>query len=194
MDTKIVYHVDRKGLLSKFSKGETIQVCPLDNPFYSSFLTGNKVSFHGNLYLNQGGIRCNDPYIRSNAVWEVFAELVRLKAFPQYESRYNALFGFEKPDDLKQFILGYGDIAPRDWNIYALEVSDYVQKDMSQFDVHSERVKVIEGDPNTYYDNLLIKHCYDYWKGNNTKDPQIETLIYGQAIMREILELREFIK
>lgn len=190
MERKLIYHVDRRGLFDQLIQGDRIQVCTLDNPYYSSLLAGYKVSYHGYYYLNQTGIGCNDPNVRSNALWELFAEMVRLKAFPQYGSRYNAMFGFENPEDLKPFI-GFHNIPElSERKVFVLEVTDYLQRDMAQ--LASESNRVLEEDPNTYPDNIFIKHCYDYWAGNATKNPIIETLIYREAIVNEVIKVREF--
>ncbi len=192
MERKLIYHVDRRGLFDQLIQGDRIQVCTLDNPYYSSLLAGDKVSYHGYYYLNQTGIGCDDAYIRGNAFWEIFAEMVRLKAFPQYGSRYSAMFGFEDPEDLKSFI-GFQNIPELPMRkVYVLEVTDYLQRDMAQ--LASESNSVLEEDSNTYPDNIFIKHCYDYWAGKATKNPVIETLIYGEAIVNKVIEGKEFMK
>jgi len=189
MEGKLVYHVDRRGVLSEYENGEIIKVCSVENPYYSSLLVGNQISVHGNSYLNLWGIGYQPKAMDS--IWELFAELVRLKNYPDYGSRYHAMFGFENQDDLKQFISIQPDTKKYDWKVYALIVSDFLQRDMMQFkfDPLTENVKA--GDPNTYLDNLIIKHCCDYWDGNNTSNPVIETLIYGEATVHDVFKAKE---
>lgn len=189
MDKKLVYHVDRTANLSNFSKRNTIQVCTKENPYYSNLLFGDKVSFHGDYYLNGLHITNDDPIRRSSALWELFAEIVRLKAFPHLRSRYSAMFGFENPNDLKTFIEVYTGSQFFECNVYALEVTDYLQRDMNLL---GSNTQFVVGDPNTYSENLFIKQCFDYWSGNVSNNPLIETLIFGEATVAEVIELREF--
>lgn len=189
MEKKIVYHVDRRGALLGKGIGDTIKVCSIENPYYSSIIVGNQISIHGNSYLNLWGVGCKEKSMDS--LWELFTELVRLKSYPQYGSRYHAMFGFEDINDLICFVLKHSDDRKYDRKIYELSVSDFLQRDMNQLSLAAANVQIQENNPNTFLDNLMIKQCNDYWNGTQSSDPLIDTLIYNTAKITNIIEFNK---
>ena len=126
------------------------------------------VTTHANTYIGTG------LYLADSGmqVCELIFEYVRLSLFSEKPSRYQAFFGFERPEDRTK-VAAFNSSDP----IYEVEVQNYSKHDMNWLVNPTSELSI----------PMIMMLAEKYWSGKKTENPIMEILFLPPAkVLRHV--------